>query len=46
VKVKTLQADMQGIKKATPIKARREDAEDSDEEDAAKIFGCITNDEE
>jgi len=46
VKVKTLQADMQGIKKATPIKARRDEAEESDEEDAAKIFGSITNEEE
>jgi hypothetical protein len=35
VKVKTLQADMQGIKKATPIKGRRDETEDSDEADAA-----------
>jgi hypothetical protein len=37
---------MQGIKKATPIKARREAAEDSDSEDGNQIFGAIQNDEE
>lgn len=36
---------MQGIKKATPIKARREEIEDSDD-DASKIFGGPVNDEE
>jgi len=37
---------MQGIKKATPIKARRDEADESDEEDAAQIFGSITHEEE
>lgn len=44
-KVKTLQSDMQGIKKATPIKGRRDEIEDSDD-DASKIFGGPVNDEE
>lgn len=43
--MKTLQSDMQGIKKATPIKARRDEIEDSDD-DASKIFGGPVNDEE
>ena len=36
---------MQGIKKATPIKARRDEVEDSDD-DATKLFGGTANEEE